>query len=170
MSAAVAVGCLCVSSVATAFDATDVPTVFSIRKSDNDNRVDYGIHLDAQCHAEGDAPVEAYWRSLELGPGVTEHISLLQRRVYGIESQSVRGASDGSDVTIRLRARGLRAIVVHTRLHGAGCKAWATTAIDGVQAVLLDVYVVLAERLRIDHVELTGRTPHGTTVVERIRP
>jgi hypothetical protein len=34
-----------------AFDVDDVETLFSIRKSANRNRVDYGLRLDAACQS-----------------------------------------------------------------------------------------------------------------------
>jgi len=35
------------------FGPHDVATVFYVSKSENRNRVDYGLHLDADCHAQG---------------------------------------------------------------------------------------------------------------------
>ncbi|MFO0694662.1 MAG: DUF4833 domain-containing protein [Polyangiales bacterium] len=154
----------------SAFDGNDVATVFFIRKSENVNRVDYGIVLDAHCRPEGDEPVVAYWRRLTRGPNVTEALGFPARRAYGISSQSVRRDAEGGHVSLRLRALSSRRIVVSVRPMNGGCRAWATTTIAGEAAQIVDIYVVLSGRISVDHIELTGRTPDGRRVVEQLRP
>src|SRR5689334_14951358 len=53
-----------------AFGAHDVPTVFFISKSDDRNRVDYGIRLDASCAPLNDDAMFLYWRVFEGAPPV----------------------------------------------------------------------------------------------------
>jgi hypothetical protein len=149
--------------------ANDVGTVFSIRRSLNRNRVDYGVRLDASCRAEGREPVFAYWRMLESGEGV-QSLRRIERRAYGIASQEVRHDPRGSVIELRLRALPDRPIVVHTRMGSGQCETEALTPIAGVEAVLRDIYVVLAGGIRVDRVEIRGeRRGGGGAVAEAIR-
>jgi hypothetical protein len=52
------------------FDANDIETLFFIAKSDDRNRVDYGMRLDKHCAPVGEAPVFPYWREFEPPPPV----------------------------------------------------------------------------------------------------
>jgi hypothetical protein len=52
------------------FGANDLPTLFFIAKSDDRNRVDYGMRLDSRCAPYGDEPVFPYWREFEPPPPV----------------------------------------------------------------------------------------------------
>lgn len=158
---------LAVPGVASAFDANDVHTVFSIRKSTNDNRFDFGIALDDQCRPAGDEPVQSYMRRAS---GSTRELSLLERTVVGTGSQRVVRSDTGGRVSFRIRSLPERTVTISTRATDNGCRATATTRIDGVTAVLTDIYVVLDGPRSVDHVELRGRASGGREVEEHIRP
>ena len=55
---------------AVPFGAHDVATIFFISKSDDHNRVDYAIHLDAHCVPVHDDAMYFYWREFEKAPPV----------------------------------------------------------------------------------------------------
>jgi hypothetical protein len=89
----------------------DVATAFSIRRSVNRNRVDYGVRVTAACRADGAEPVFAYWRMLETDGGV-EPLLLREEPAYGVASQTVRAGSQGRVVDVQLRAVGDRQVTV----------------------------------------------------------
>src|SRR6185369_7243989 len=73
-----------------AFGSNDVPTVFFISKSDDHNRVDYWMRLDARCQPVNDEAVTPYWREFEKAPPVVTHATgLLDGMAYGIAAQRV---------------------------------------------------------------------------------
>lgn len=163
----------CVSALAAValarveLDGDDVPTVFSIRKSANRNRVDFGLRLGPDCRAEGDEPVFPYWRMLERGPEALESLEPFERRAYGIASQTVQ--ADGSRILVRLHAVPDRLLVFSPRKAGGRCVCQATVPIDGRPSILEDVFVMLSGPLSIDHVELRGRSlADGTERIERL--
>ena len=52
----------------------DIQTVFFFSKSDDKNRVDYGLRLDANCRPVGEEPLFPYWREFESEPpGLKTH-------------------------------------------------------------------------------------------------
>ncbi|MFO0696944.1 MAG: DUF4833 domain-containing protein [Polyangiales bacterium] len=163
----------CVSIVATValarveLDGDDVPTVFSIRKSANRNRVDFGLRLGPDCRAEGSEPVFAYWRMLERGPDALEALEPFERRAYGIASQEVE--ADGARVLVRLHAVPGRVLVFAPRKVRGRCLCHATLPIGGRPSILEDVFVVLSGPLAVDHIELRGRSlDDGAERVERL--
>ncbi len=158
---------LAVPALASAFDAHDVPTVFSIRKSTNDNRFDFGIALDERCRPTGDEPVQAYLRR---ATGSVRQLSFLERTVVGTSGQRVVREEDGGRVSFRIRSLPERTVTISVRPSESGCRATATTRIDGVTAVLTDIYVVLDGPRTVNHVELRGRATGGRSVEEHIRP
>lgn len=150
-------------------DADDIATLFSIRKSANHNRVDYGLRLDASCRPTGDAPVVPYWRMLEEGAGARAPLLPREQRAYGIASQRVTLAAEGGRVSVRLRAVSDRTVVVDVRRTDDRCVARSVTAIGGVQAALDGIFVELRGGMLIEYVELSGRaTSDGTPVTERM--
>lgn len=147
----------------------DIATLFSVRKSENRNRVDYGLRMRADCRADGSAPVFVYWRMLEEGPRATTVLRRIEHRAYGIASQRV--STDGTRVDLALRALPGRPLTVRTRQTPGGCSAETTTRIAGAIAQLTDVYVVLSGPLSIDHLELRGRNASTRAAVfERVDP
>jgi hypothetical protein len=93
----------------------DVETLFYIAKSDDRNRVDYGVHLDATCVPVGRDPVFAYWRRFEPGAERFGDLNLLDQTVYGIEHQDV-ATRDGTGTWIRVQLRALSSRTLHVRI------------------------------------------------------
>jgi hypothetical protein len=152
--------------------ARDVATLFYVAKSDDRNRVDYGVHLDASCAPLGDAPIYAYWRRFEPGQEPLGDLNVFDQRVYGIERQSVRVREpNGSWIELALRALPARRILVLVQRAGDRCIGAAQTQLRGRDAVLDHVFVQLAGPASIDHVMIRGEDIlRGEPVFERIEP
>jgi hypothetical protein len=152
-------------------DGDDIEALFSIRKSQNRNRVDYGLRIGPDCAPTGDEPVVPYWRMLEDGPRVTERLAPRERRAYGLAAQTIEQTSNSASIRLRLRALGGRQLRVVVRRDPSGCTAHATVPIAGVPSVITDIFVVLRTAVSIDHVELRGRSLRdGTPTFERLEP
>lgn len=130
------------------FAASDVPTVFFISKSDDRNRVDYGIRLDATCRPAR-SPMVVYWREFEgtSAGRVTHGLNLFEGPVYGVGTQRVlEERPDGATLQIDIRALASRRIEVRT---GPGtttpCTASAILEIGGVPAILENVHLTLGD-------------------------
>ena len=120
----------------------DVPTVFSIRRSVNRNRVDYGVRADAACRAEGAEPVFPYWRMLETNAGL-ERLLLREERPYGIASQTVRAGSGSRVVDVQLHAVRDRSVTVQLEQRGGRCSGHGTMRIAGEEARVSDIFVAM---------------------------
>jgi Domain of unknown function (DUF4833) len=159
-----------------AFSRFDIPTVFYISKSDDHNRVDYGIHLDSQCVPIQDDAVFQYWRVFEKAPPVRLlALSALDRIAYGIsEQRTVSKTTSGAVHFLRLRQFQKTPIdIVTTRGRDGRCSSQARTAINGKECELTSVYVNLGKGFLIPSVEFIdvfGKDPQtGQNVSERIR-
>jgi hypothetical protein len=159
------------------FSRFDIPTVFYISKSDDHNRVDYGIRLDPQCVpiSKGDA-VFQYWREFEKAPPVRTHgFGALDYIAYGISDQrTIRKTESGAVHSIRLRQFQKTPIdIITTRNPDGRCSSQARTTINGKEAELLSIYVKLGNGFLIpsvDFVDVLGKDLQtGQSVVERIR-
>jgi hypothetical protein len=157
--------------------AQDVASVFFIAKSENKNQVHYGVHLDEACAPVGIAPLFAYWRMLEKGPGAVEPLLFQEEAAYGFASQQLLGRDrDGRGrILASLRALPSRPIVVAVARAAAGpgdrCLATATTTIAGQTATLSSVYAQIAWPFGVEALVLTGRAlSDGRELRERIRP
>ena len=152
--------------------AHDVATLFYVAKSDDRNRVDYGVRLDARCSPVGDAPVYAYWRRFEPGQQELGDLGPLDATAYGIAHQSVRVREpNGSWIELGLRAVPARRLLVLVQRHGDRCIGAVQTAIRGRDAVLDHVFVDLAGPLRVREVIIRGEDRvTGEPVFERARP
>jgi len=149
---AIVAAVLAVAAVAeadVAFDRHDVQTIFFIDKSDDHNRVDYGIHLDTSCHPASGSPMEVYWREFENGHDghVTHGLNMFEGPVYGVGSQRVaESRDDGMTMDIVIRALSSRHLSVRTaRRPTGGCQAQAITTIAGTQAYLDHVHLTLGD-------------------------
>jgi hypothetical protein len=146
-----ALGMLGVAAIAHAdveFDRHDVQTIFFIDKSDDRNRVDYGIHLDTSCHPASGSPMVVYWREFENGHEghVTHGLNVMEGPVYGVGSQRVAETlPDGMTMDIVIRALSSRHLQVHTARIPHGCSARATTTIAGTLANLDHVHLTLGD-------------------------
>lgn len=132
------------------FDVSDVPTMFFIDKSDDRNRVDYGIRLDETCRPTNDSPVLVYWREFEQGRNgrVTHGLNIFEGPVYGVGSQRVtERRDDGASLTIDIRALSSRRIDIvtgHDTTPGR-CTARAIANVGGVRAYLERVHLTLGD-------------------------
>lgn len=152
-------------AAALRIDQTDVPTVFYVSKSDDRNRVDYGVRLDDQCRPSGRRPIFAYWRRFEPGAPRFGDLSALDRQAYGITRQRVVSSNEGGTwLELGLRAvRGERLHVLATP--GAdGCEARVRMTIRGRPVWLDHAHVQLIGPMMVDHVMFYG------TDVETGRP
>jgi len=175
-----ALSCLCAALTqssdahagAVSFGANDVQTVFFISKSDDHNRVDYGIHLNERCAPTGDDAVFPYWREFEPPPPVRTHtLGLLEYVPYGFSEQRlVHRSQTGGDQLLRLKQLD-RPIAVRARKDGAACVATAYARVAGVEgAQLVSVYAKLAGATSVDYVDIHGKNPAtGADLVERVR-
>jgi hypothetical protein len=134
------------------------PLLFSISKSENKNQVQFALRLDASCAPVGEAPVFAYWRMLEQGPTATEGLLDREQPAYGIASQAVEARRDGySAVRMTLRAFPRMPLLVESRRAPEGtCSATVRTPIDGVDANLFNVHVVLRWPFGVARLLVTG--------------
>jgi hypothetical protein len=169
---------LAISLLATAAYATpridphDVPTLFYIAKSDDRNRVDYGVHLDASCSPVGDEPIYAYWRRFEPGQPLLGDLNVFDQRGYGIAHQRVRvREANGSWIELGLAALPSRRLLALVQRVGDHCVGAVQATIRGQEAVLDHVFVQLDGPLRIREVVLRGEARlTGEPVVERLTP
>ena len=161
-----------VSGPARASDAPgDVDDVFFIAKSENKNRVLYGLHLDARCTPSGPAPMFAYWRMLERGPRVVEPLLEREAPAYGIASQRiVERDAQGGRLRLSLRALPERFIDVTWGERGGSCYARARTTIQGTPATLESVFVQLKWPFGISYLLLGGRDAEGHVLREKVSP
>ena len=141
------------------FGDHDVRTIFYISKSDDRNRVDYGIRLTEQCLPDGDEPVYAYWHRFEPRQARFGALRGLDRRAYGIRTQSVSSqASNGSWIEMRIRGFSRERILILVQRGSDGtCHARAQVQIDARDAFLDHIFIQLAGPMRIEHVVLEGR-------------
>ena len=155
------------------FGANDVQTVFFISKSDDHNRVDYGIHLNANCAPTGDDAVFPYWREFEPPPPVRTHtLGMFEYVPYGFaEQRLVHRSQNGGDQLVRLKQLD-RPIAVRARKEADGhCSAIAYARVGGVEgAQLVSVFAKLSGATSVDYVDIHGKNPQtGADIVERVK-
>ena len=157
---------------AVSFGSNDVATVFFISKSDDHNRVDYGIHLNEHCAPTGDDAVFPYWREFEPPPPVRTHtLGIFEWVPYGFSEQRlVHRSQAGGDQLVRLKQLD-RPIAVRARKDGDHCVATAYARIAGVEgAQFVSVYAKLAGATSVDYIDIHGKnTQTGADLVERVR-
>jgi hypothetical protein len=153
------------SSIASAGPApAEIPNALVITKSSNKNQVNYAVQVNEQCVPAGRSPVHPYWRMLERGSDATEPLVDSELRAFGVERQSLAAGS----VNVVLRGMPSRAITIRTwRGPDGTCAASANMTIHGVPARVTDVYV-RQKLFGIDYVQITGATPSGEVVRERV--
>jgi hypothetical protein len=155
------------------FGAHDIPTVFFISKSDDHNRVDYGIHLNDHCAPTSDDAVFPYWREFENSPPVRTHgLNVFEWTPYGFSEQRlVHRTPSGGDQFVRLKQLS-RPILVRTHKEADGkCTATAYARVGGVEgAILTSVYAKLAGAMSVEYIDVHGKNPQtGADITERIR-
>lgn len=155
------------------FGPNDLQTLFFIAKSDDHNRVDYGMRLDAACRPVGSEPVFPYWREFEPPPPVrTKPMSSFSKIGYGIATQKLlETTATGAESAIVLR-KVARAIYITTSKGTDGhCKSLVRTNVAGVKyAELTSIFVKLSGPLSVDYVDIRGKDlATGKDVTERLR-
>jgi hypothetical protein len=153
------------------FGPNDVATTFFIAKSDDHNRVDYGIRLDAHCAPLNDDAMVLYWHEFEPPPPPRTHgLNFLDNRGYGIASQrAVKRDPNGGDYVLRLRQVGRPIGIASQRGADGHCRTVARTTINGKTAELLSIYVKLSGPFSVDYIDIRGRSfTDGKPVVERL--
>ena len=154
------------------FGASDIPTVFFISKSDDHNRVDYGMRLTASCAPVNNDALFPYWREFEKPPVRTKPMTTFGYLGYGISEQRlVHAGQRDAAYLVRLKQFSQRPVWITTRLDPNGhCQALARCAIAGVRsAQLLSIFVKLAGPLSVDYIVVKGRNlDTGQLVEERI--
>lgn len=142
----------------------DIATLFFINKSDDKNRVDYGIHLDESCVPVAKDAVFPYWRVFEHAPPVrTCNLNALDRLAYGISTQRlISRSATGAQYYLRLKAIHRELYVTTTKEADGRCTAVVHTAMASVEhAELLSAYVKLRRPLSVEYLDIHGRE-HGT--------
>jgi hypothetical protein len=156
-----------------AFSPNDIPTLFFISKSDDRNRVDYGIRLDGNCLPQGAAAVFPYWREFENAPPVRIHpMPWFEHAAYGISEQRLlRRTAKGAEYRVCLRQLPRELTVVTNKGTDGRCGAVVHTTISGMAgAELLSAYVKLRRFFSAEYVEIHGRNPlTGAAIDEKVR-
>jgi hypothetical protein len=155
------------------FGASDIPTVFYISKSDDHNRVDYGMRLNDKCAVANNDAVFPYWREFEHAPPVRTHsLGIFEYFGYGISEQRlVHAGKPDAAYQVRLKQFKKRPVWITTKRDTDGhCHALARCEIAGIQfAELLSIYVKLAGPLSVEYIIVKGRNREtGKLVEERI--
>jgi hypothetical protein len=154
------------------FGPHDIQTTFFINKSDDSNRVDYGLRLDAGCAPVNDDAVIAYWRVFEKSPPVrTQGLSLIDRIPYGIADQRTLSRSPtGGEYSLKLK-QFTRPIIITTKREADGrCTSIARSSVNGSTAQLLSVFVKLVRFAVVDYIDVIGKNLEtGAPISERIK-
>ncbi len=155
------------------FGPHDISTTFFISKSDDHNRVDYGMRLGPHCSAVNNDAVFPYWREFEHSPPVRTHaLGMFEYFAYGLSEQRQLRHNDSSGAyLVRLKQFGKRPIWIDTKLEPDGhCSALARCMIAGVKfAQLLSIYVKLSGPLSVEYVVVRGKNLEtGQLIEERL--
>lgn len=156
------------------FGANDIETLFFISKSDDRNRVDYGMRLDSNCAPYGEEPVFPYWREFEPPPPVrSKPLGAFAKMGYGIATQRVlKRSATGGETTIRLK-QVKRTLFITTRRAADGhCTALVRTKIANIQdAQLSSIFVKLAGALTVSYIDIKGiNRATSKPIEERLKP
>ncbi|HNN93214.1 MAG TPA: DUF4833 domain-containing protein [Pseudomonadota bacterium] len=155
------------------FGPHDVQTVFFIDKTDDHNRVDYALRLDAECVPQGKEPLFPYWRVFENAPPVrTLNLGWWEYVAYGLSEQKIVTRSPGS-VLLRVQLKQFaRPIDVLVRRGEDGlCTTQAKTTIASQEGIeFISVHVTLSKVIKkVLFVDVFGRKPEsGEAVSERM--
>jgi hypothetical protein len=154
------------------FGKNDLETVFFVNKSDDRNRVDYGLRLDSECHPKpDDDALFFYWREFENSPPVRIHdAGLLDGLAYGISTQrTVQKDAHGAEYLVRIKHFDRDITIKISREVDGKCMALASMTIAKVRARLESAFVQLGKVFSVEYVELHGkRVENGVEVAERL--
>jgi len=158
------------------FGQFDVPTVFYISKSDDKNRVDYGIRLDQRCAPVRDEAVFQYWRHFEPPEnGTKTHmLGTFEYIPYGIsEQRSLHKTQTGGVHIMKLRQFAGTPIAIITKKEADGkCTSQARAMINGKESELSYIYVKLGKGglvPSVEYVDVHGKDLEtGAEIVARM--
>jgi hypothetical protein len=156
------------------FGPYDVQTVFYISKSNDKDRVDYGLRLDASCAPVGDKAMFPYWRELEHAPPVRSHeLKFFQYAGYGFSKRRVLDkTAEGGRYLVQIKHVD-RDILIVTKMGKEGyCTATPFTKVQGVKGARLDhIFLKVAGIMSVDYLDIHGADPKtGKALVERMTP
>jgi len=158
------------ASSEVSFGASDIPTVFYISKSDDHNRVDYGMRLTPGCAPANNDAVFPYWRQFEHAPPVrTEPLGTFEYLGYGLSEQRlVHAGKPDAAYLIRLKQFKQRPVWITTwRDENGRCRARARCQIGAVRfAELSSIYVKLAGLLSVEYIIIKGKDPSSGKAIE----
>ncbi len=150
----------------------DIATLFFINKSDDKNRVDYGIRLDADCVPWEKNAVFPYWRVFEPTPAArTVELNMLDRVAYGIKSQHlISRTATSSEYYLLLKAIHRELFITITKADDGHCRSVVYIAMAGQErAELLSAYVKLRRPLAVEYLEIHGKDHRtGQPISERV--
>jgi hypothetical protein len=156
------------------FGPHDVQTVFFFSKSDDHNRVDYGLKLDEGCMPVGDEPLFPYWREFEEGGNGkrTHTLKFYEYAGYGVSDQQIK--KSGGRATIKVQLKALPREIIITTEKGADGKCVVTARAMIAKAPdieLLSCYIKLKTGWQVEYVDVKGKDPKtGAGISERLVP
>jgi hypothetical protein len=156
-----------------AFGPHDIVTVFFFNKSDDKNRVDYGLRLDANCMPVGDEPLFPYWRELENAPPERTHtLKFIEYAAYGVADQKILRRPGVAEISVRLRALDRPITIVTEKDESGKCRAIAWSKISGIdKAQLNSAYIKLSHGWSVAYVEVHGKDlKAGKDLLEKLLP
>ncbi|HEX7670848.1 MAG TPA: DUF4833 domain-containing protein [Polyangiaceae bacterium] len=155
------------------FGPHDIETLFSIAKSNDRNRVDYAMRLDANCAPAGEDPVFPYWREFERSPPVrTKSMGAFSKMGYGVSAQrTLQRTNAGSEYAIRLKQVDRLLFITTTKDEGGRCSSLVRMKIANVEyASLRSIYVKLSGPLSVAYIDIKGQNlATGQLLEERLR-
>lgn len=156
------------------FKGNDVATVFFFSKSDDKNRVDYGLRLDSSCMPVGDEPLFPYWREFENGgDGKRMHTLKFYEYVgYGVADQQLKKAGAKANLKVQLKALPREINITTEKAADGKCTVVARAEIAKTpNAELVSAYIKLKTGWQVEYVEVKGKEPkEGAALTEKLLP
>ncbi|MFO0680274.1 MAG: DUF4833 domain-containing protein [Polyangiaceae bacterium] len=155
------------------FGTHDIATAFFISKSDDKNRVDYGMRLDENCAAVGDDAVFPYWREFEKSPPVRTHaLGTFEYVPYGFAMQkNVKKTPTGGEYAVKLKQFPRPIFLTTKKEEGGRCSVLVRTKIGTTEwAKLESIHAKLGGLMSVDYVDVKGKNlATGEAIEERIQ-
>lgn len=157
------------------FGPHDVATVFFFSKSDDKNRVDYGLRLDEKCQPAGGEPLFPYWREFEppADPAGTKTHSLkfYEYAGYGVSEQTVKKLDGKAEMAVKLKAFPREIVITIERSTEGKCVVTPRAVIAATPNVeLVSAFIKLKSGWSVEYVEVKGRDSKGRNLAERLMP
>jgi hypothetical protein len=156
------------------FGPNDIPTVFYFSKSDDKNRVDYGLRLDAKCLPVGDDALFPYWHQFEGAPPEHTHtLKFFEYAAYGVsEQKQTKKFPEGVEVAVKLKAMPRPLTLTTERGANGKCTAKVFSTISSVPNAQLDnAFIKLGRGWSVQYVEVHGKDlKTGKDLTEKLEP